>query len=120
EPWDPSLATYSSEHSDLDGKGYAVRYVGQPLCPWMLAYGPWSGARALARDRSRLSRTSAIIVVPRERGSGQVTVGSRGEPVIDYQVVGVDRDHVRMGVGAATRIAEAGGAIRIWSHHTHR
>ncbi len=120
EPWDPSVATYSSEHSDLDEGGYGVRYAGQPLSPWMLAYGPWSGARWLSRDRSRLSRTSAIIVVARDRGSGQVTVGSRGKPVVDYRVLGVDRDHVRTGVRAAMKIAEAAGAKRMWSHHSRQ
>jgi choline dehydrogenase-like flavoprotein len=120
EPWHPASATYSTEHDDLDGNGYGVRYVGQPLSPWMLAYGPWSGARALSKDRSRLLRTSAILVVPRDRGAGRVTVGSRGEPVIDYRVAGVDRDHVRAGVRGAMRIAEAAGAKRIWSQHTRR
>ena len=105
EPWDGTLTPYSSEHSDLDGNGYGVRYVGQPLSPWMLAYGPWTGARALSRDRSHLRRTSAILVVLRELGSGQVTAGSGGEPVIHYRVVGIDRDHVRAGV-------DGGGANR--------
>ena len=120
EPWDGTVAPYSSEHSDLDGNGYGVRYVGQPLSPWMLAYGPWAGARALSRDRTRLRRTSAILVVLRETGSGQVTAGSVGEPAIHYQVVGNDRDHVRAGVAGAVQIAEAGGAKRIWSQHTRR
>ena len=120
EAWDGTSMTYSSEHSDLDGSGYGVRYVGQPMSPWMLAYGPWTGARALSRDRSRLSRTSTILVVLRELGSGRVIAGSGGEPVIQYQVGGIDRDHARVGVKGAARIAEAAGAKRIWSQHTRR
>jgi long-chain-alcohol oxidase len=120
EPWDGTLATYSSEHSDLDGNGYGVRYVGQPLSPWMLAYGPWTGARELSRDRSRVRRTSAILVVLRELGSGRVTAGSEGEPVVHYRVGGIDRDHVRAGVKGAVQIAEAAGANRVWSQHTCR
>jgi long-chain-alcohol oxidase len=120
ESWDQSLMPYSSEHSDLDGNGYGVRYVGQPLSPWMLAYGPWTGARALSRDRGHLRRTSTILVVLRDRGSGQVTEGSGGEPVVHYRVEGLDRDHVRAGVRGAVQIAEAAGAKRIWSQHTRR
>jgi choline dehydrogenase-like flavoprotein len=119
-PWDGTLATYSAEHSDLDGNGYGVRYVGQPLSPWMLAYGPWTGARALSRDRSYFRRTSTILAVLRELGSGRVTAGSRGEPVVHYRVAGIDRDHVRAGVTGAVRIAEAAGAKRVWSQHTCR
>lgn len=118
EPWDGTLASYSSEHSDLDGSGYGVRYVGQPLSPWMLAYGPWTGARALLRDRNHRRRTSSILVVLRDLGSGQVTAGRAGEPVIRYRVVGIDRDHVRAGVIGAAQIAEAAGAKRVWSQHT--
>ena len=120
ESWDQSLMPYSSEHSDLDGNGYGVRYVGQPLSPAMLAYGPWTGARALSRDRSHLRSTSTILVVLRDRGVGRVTAGSGGEPVVHYRVDGIDRNHVRAGVRGAVQIAEAAGAKRIWSQHTRR
>jgi long-chain-alcohol oxidase len=120
EPWDGTSTTYSSEHSDLDGNGYGVRYVGQPLSPWMLAYGPWTGARALLRDQSHFRRTSTTLVVLRDLGSGRVTAGSGGEPVVHYRVVGIDRDHVRAGVMGAAQIAEAAGAKRVWSQHTRR
>lgn len=120
EYWDQSLMPYSSEHSDLDGNGYGVRYVGQPLSPAMLAYGPWTGARALSRDRSHLRRTSTLLVVLRDRGAGRVTAGSGGEPVVHYRVDGIDRDHVRAGLCGAVQIAEAAGAKRIWSQHTRR
>jgi long-chain-alcohol oxidase len=120
ESWDQSSMPYSAQHSDLDGNGYGVRYVGQPLSPWMLAYGPWTGARALSKDRSRLRCTSTLLVVLRERGSGQVTAARTGEPVVHYRVDGIDREHVRAGVRGAARIAEAAGAQRIWSQHTPR
>lgn len=120
ESWDQSSMPYSAEHSDLDGNGYGVRYVGQPLSPWMLAYGPWTGARAFSYDRSCLRRTSTICVVLRDRGSGRVAAGRGGAPAVHYRVGGIDLDHVRAGVRGAVRIAEAAGAKRIWPQHRRR
>ncbi len=120
ESWDQSSMPFSSEHGDLDGDGYGVRYVGQPLSPWMLAYGPWTGAADFSRDRSRLHCTSTILVVVRDHGSGHVSVAPTGQPRIHYRVSGVDRRHLQIGVMGAMRIAAAGGAHRIWPQHTNR
>ncbi|OBS01357.1 hypothetical protein A9W98_20575 [Mycobacterium gordonae] len=120
ESWDQLSMPYSAEHSDLDGNGYGVRYVGQPLSPWMLAYGPWTGAADFAHDRSRLHSTSTILVVLRDHGDGRVTVGPGGHPRVHYRVSGMDRAHLQAGLAGALRIAVAGGAIRVWPQHTQR
>ncbi len=115
EPGDQSLTPYSSEHSDLDGNGYGVRYVGQSLWPWMLAYGPWAGARAVAGPKpvsphvdDSCSPSRPGIRSGDSRGWGTSVVAS------------VDYDHVRAGVWGAAQIAEAVGAKRIRPQPTRR
>jgi long-chain-alcohol oxidase len=119
EPWDQSLLPYSSEHSDLDGNGYGVRYVGQPLSPWMLAYGPWAGARAFVGPKP-LSPHVDDSCSPSRPGIRSGDSRGWGTPVVDYRVASVDYDHVRAGVWGAAQIAEAAGAKRIWPQPTRR
>jgi long-chain-alcohol oxidase len=118
-PWEGTMqAIYSDEHRFLTGS-YGVKYETTALQPVIaVAVLPWRDPRQYRSLLEKLSHTSAIGVLLRDRDGGRVTIGRDGHPVAHYALSGFDRAHLRRGFVGAARILEAGGARLIFSPHT--
>ncbi|MFN8522454.1 MAG: GMC family oxidoreductase [Chloroflexota bacterium] len=118
EPWTGTLqAAYSDELADLNG-GYGAKLETAPVHPVAAASGlAWDGAAAFRRGVDQLRRTTVIAVLTRDLGSGRVSIGRSGRPVVDYRVDPRDQVHVRAGVVAAARVLLEAGARSVRSSH---
>lgn len=118
-PWEGGMQTrYSTEHADLDGRGYGVIYETAATNPAIaVSFMSWTGARAHLERMRSLPHLSGVGVITRDRDSGRVTVGRDGEPVVHYRLSSYDAAHVRAGIAGAARIVEAAGATSIFSGH---
>jgi choline dehydrogenase-like flavoprotein len=118
-PWEGGMQTrYSTEHADLDGRGYGVIYETAATNPAIaVSFMSWTGARAHLERMRSLPHLSGVGVITRDRDSGRVTVGGDGEPVVHYRLSAYDAAHLRAGVAGAARIVEAAGAEQIFSGH---
>ncbi|GAA1101921.1 GMC family oxidoreductase N-terminal domain-containing protein [Tsukamurella strandjordii] len=121
-PWEGGLQTrYSTEHADLDGRGYGVIYETGPLHPGAAAiFQPWHSAAHLADEMRSLRNTAAVGVILRDTGSGRVAVGRDGEPVPHYRLNDHDAAHLHRGVVGAAQIIAAAGATSVRSAHQVR
>jgi choline dehydrogenase-like flavoprotein len=117
-PWEGTMqAIYSDEHRFLTGS-YGVKYETTSLQPVIaVAVLPWRDPRQYRSSLEKLSHTSAIGVLLRDRDGGRVTIGRDGHPVSHYALSGFDRAHLRRGFIGAARILEAAGARLIFSPH---
>lgn len=115
-PWTGTLqAYYSDQFADLDS-GYGFRFETAPLHPGLQGAGaPWEGADQFDALMRRISHTSPVGILLRDRFGGQVTISRIGLPVIHYQVSRYDQRHVRKGVEAAAQVLLAAGAQDIFS-----
>ncbi len=118
-PWEGGMQTrYSTEHADLDGHGYGVIYETAATNPaTAVSFMSWTGGRAHLDQMRSLPHLSGVGIITRDRDSGQVEVGSDGEPVVRYRVSAYDAAHMRAGIEGAARIVEAAGARRLFSGH---
>lgn len=118
-PWTgPPQSRYSREHRDLDGEGYGVIYETAPItAAFGAAFVPWHGAEAHASRMRQLRHLAPMVVIDRDRDSGEVKVGKDGEPVVHYRISDRDAAHLHQGIVGAARIAEAAGAVEIFSAH---
>lgn len=121
-PWEGGLQTrYSTEHADLDGRGYGVIYETGPVHPGAVAlFQPWHSAAHLDADMRELQRTVSVGAIVRDAGSGRVTVGRDGEPVVRYRLSDHDAAHMQRGVVGAAQILAAAGATSLRSAHQVR
>ncbi|HMD39215.1 MAG TPA: GMC family oxidoreductase N-terminal domain-containing protein [Candidatus Acidoferrum sp.] len=117
-PWEGTMqAIYSDEHRFLTGN-YGVKYETTALQPVIaVAVLPWRGAEQYRSLLGKLSNTTAIGVLLRDRDGGRVTLDREGNPVTQYRLSEFDRGHLRKGFIGATRILEAAGARQIFSPH---
>lgn len=115
-PWTGTLQAYfSDQFADLDG-GYGVKFETIPLHPSFLALaGPWDGGGQFDAVMRGLAHTSFIGILPRDRGSGSVTITRAGVPVIDYTVSQYDRQHLRRGLAGAADVLLAAGAEELFT-----
>ena len=110
-------AIYSDEHRFLTGN-YGVKYETTALQPVIaVAVLPWREPEHYRTLLGKLSNTTAIGVLLRDRDSGRVTLHSNGNPVTHYALSEFDRAHLRRGFLGAARILEAAGARLIFSPH---
>lgn len=118
-PWVGGMQTrYSTEHADLDGRGYGVIYETAPTTPAIaVSFMSWTGARAHLDLMRSLPRLSGVGIITRDRDSGEVKVGTDGEPVVRYRISAYDAAHMRTGIENAARIVEAAGATKVLSGH---
>lgn len=118
-PWEGSMqALYSDEHRDLDGEGYGLKYETAPIHPsLMAAFSAWNSGAEHAQLMRLLPRVSAVGILLRDRGEGEVRVGRDGSSRVRYRLDPHDVEHVRTGVDGAARILEAAGAEWIASSH---
>ncbi|MCP2324250.1 choline dehydrogenase-like flavoprotein [Hamadaea flava] len=118
-PWEGGIQTrYSTEHADLDGHGYGVIYETAATNPaTAVSFMSWTGAQAHLDQMRSLPNLSGVGIITRDRDSGQVKVGSDGEPVVHYRLSAYDAAHMRAGIEGGARIVEAAGARRLFSGH---
>jgi long-chain-alcohol oxidase len=117
-PWEGTMqAIYSDEHRRMNG-GYGVKYETASLQPVIaVAATPWVGAAHYRSLLGRLSQTTAIGVLLRDKDAGTVKIDSEGRPIATYSLSGFDRKNLRDGFIGAGRILEAAGAKLIYSPH---
>ncbi|ADG79646.1 Glucose-methanol-choline oxidoreductase OS=Tsukamurella paurometabola (strain ATCC 8368 / DSM/ CCUG 35730 / CIP 100753 / JCM 10117 / KCTC 9821 / NBRC 16120/ NCIMB 702349 / NCTC 13040) OX=521096 GN=Tpau_3053 PE=4 SV=1 [Tsukamurella paurometabola] len=121
-PWEGGLQTrYSTEHADLDGRGYGVIYETGPMHPGAAAiFQPWHSAEQLAEEMRALRNLGVVGVITRDTGSGRVAVGRNGEPVAHYRINDHDAAHMHRGIVGAAQILAAAGASSVRSAHQVR
>lgn len=118
-PWTgPPQSRYSKELRDLDGEGYGVIFETAPItAAFGSGFVPWHGAAEHARRMGQLRNLAPIALIVRDRDSGEVKVGRDGEPVAHYRLSGRDTAHLHRGLVGAAEIAEAAGALEVFSTH---
>jgi long-chain-alcohol oxidase len=117
-PWEGTMqAIYSDEHRFLTGN-YGVKYETTALQPVIaVAVLPWREPLHYRSLLGKLSKTTAIGVLLRDRDGGRVRLDREGNPVAHYALSEFDRAHLRRGFIGAARILEAAGARLIFSPH---
>jgi len=117
-PWEGTMqAIYSDEHRRMTGN-FGVKYETTALQPVIAAAVlPWREPRQYRALLEKLSHTSGIGVLLRDRDGGRVTVDRSGAPVSHYALSKFDAGHLREGFIGAARILEAAGARLIYSPH---
>ncbi|MFX0592253.1 GMC family oxidoreductase N-terminal domain-containing protein [Melissospora conviva] len=118
-PWEGGMQTrYSTEHADLDGRGYGVIYETAATNPaTAVSFMSWRGAQSHLDQMRSLPHLSGIGIITRDRDSGEVRVGDDGEPTVHYRISVYDAAHLRAGIAGGARILEAAGALRLFSGH---
>lgn len=119
-PWEGMLSsTYSDQDTDMDGRGYGVKYEHVATPPSiLLSFSPWRGGREHAELMQAMPYTAPLGVLLRDRGVGEVRAGRDGQPVVRYKLSPEDVDLLRRGTRGAARAVEAMGARRIYSSHS--
>ena len=117
-PWEGTMqAIYSDEDRFLTGN-YGVKYETTALQPVIaVAVLPWRESEHYRSLLGKLSNTTAIGVLLRDRDGGRVSVDAEGNPVAHYALSEFDRGHLRSGFIGAARILQAAGARMIFSPH---
>ncbi|HZF12838.1 MAG TPA: GMC family oxidoreductase N-terminal domain-containing protein [Thermoanaerobaculia bacterium] len=111
EPWNgPPQSILSDEFAPGKG-GYGFRLETAPAHPGLLALAtPWCGARDHRREMQASARKCTIIVLVRDKNTGRVRLGRDGTPVVDYRPGRLERQLIRDGIAAASRVHLAAGA----------
>ncbi len=119
-PWEGVLSsTFSDQDSDMDGRGYGVKYEHVAIPPSiLLSFSPWRGGRQHAELMQALPYTGGLGALLRDHGEGEVRTGRDGEPVVRYKLSPDDVEHLRRGTRGAASVVEAGGARRVFSSHS--
>ena len=104
---------------DLDGTYHGFWVEAAPAHPGLFAMSiPWvSGRRHKEFMQKYYARSSAAIVLLRERSSGSVAVGKDGYPRVTYELEKLDKDTLVRGMEETARILSAAGATGIWTTH---
>ncbi len=121
DPWAGPPQTVSVwKFIDLDGSYHGFWVEAAPAHPGLFALSiPWAGGRQ-HKDfmRTSYSRSSASIVLLRERSWGRVGVDSDGHPVVTYDLGREDKETLMRGMEETARILAAAGARRVWTAHS--
>jgi choline dehydrogenase-like flavoprotein len=104
---------------DLDGTYHGFWVEAAPAHPGLFALSiPWVNGRSHKDFMKRYySRSSASIVLLRERSSGRVSIDRDGYPVVTYHLEQADKDTLVLGMEETARILAAAGAVGIWTTH---
>ncbi len=118
EPWKGPPQTIAVwKFIDLDGTYHGFWVEAAPAHPGLFALSiPWVDGRRHKEFMQRLySRSSASIVLLRERSSGCVSIDKDGYGVVTYDLEQADRDTLVRGMEETARILRAAGAVGVWA-----
>jgi choline dehydrogenase-like flavoprotein len=121
EPWKgPPQTIAVTRFLDLEGSGHGFWIEAAPAHPGLVALSlPWVDGRAHKRwMHEDYRRSTATIVLVRERSEGSVGLDGRGDPVVRYDLGSADRATLANGLGEAARIVAAAGASRLVPLHS--
>ena len=116
EPWTGAIQTrYSDQFSD-QGDGYGTKFETVPIHFAMpaSAFG-WEGPAAHKATLARLSHSSIVGLLLRDRDAGRVATGRDGIPRVHYDLSIHDVRHLRSGLRGAAEVLAAAGATEIFS-----
>ncbi len=119
-PWaGPPQTVAVRKFIDLDGTYHGFWVEAAPAHPGLFALSiPWvDGKQHKDFMRQYYSRSTASIILLRERSSGSVSVDKSGFPLVSYQLEQRDRSTLVRGMEETARILAAAGAVRIWTTH---
>ncbi len=117
EPWKgPPQTVAVWKFIDLDGTYHGFWVEAAPAHPGLFALSiPWVDGRSHKDFMARFySRSSASIVLVRERSSGRVSIDRDGNAVVTYDLERADRDTLVRGIVETARILRAAGAVAVW------
>ena len=120
EPWKgPPQTVAVWKFIDLDGTYHGFWVEAAPAHPGLFALSiPWiDGRRHKEFMKDYYARSSASIVLLRERSSGRVSVDRDGFPVVAYDLEQADRQTLVRGMDETARILAAAGAVGVWTTH---
>ena len=123
EPWKgPPQTVAVWKFIDLDGTYHGFWVEAAPVHPGLFALSiPWvSGGQHKDFMRRYYSRSSASIVLLRERSSGVVSIGKDGYAAVTYNLEKQDQETLIRGMEETARIVAAAGATGIWTTHNDR
>ena len=120
EPWKgPPQTVAVWKFIDLDGTYHGFWIEAAPAHPGLFALSiPWVSGRGHKEFMQKYyARSSATIVLLRERSSGRVAVDRDGNPVVSYDLEPADRQTLIRGMEETARILAAAGAVGVWTTH---
>lgn len=120
DPWKgPPQTVAVWKFIDLDGTYHGFWIEAAPAHPGLYALSiPWvSGRQHKDFMRKYYARSSASIVLLRERSSGSVSIDKHGFPSVEYDLGRADRETLVRGMEETARILAAAGAVGLWSTH---
>lgn len=115
DPWSGIMqALYSDQFTNLDGKGYGVKFETAPIHPVFLGVlNPWRSGEQFKRLVTRYRHKNLVGVIVRDTSAGRVTIDRRGRPVWKYRLNKHDIEHLRQGVMRASEVLAAAGANEV-------
>lgn len=119
-PWQgPPQTVAVWKFIDLDGSYHGFWIEAAPAHPGLFALSiPWvSGRQHKDFMKEYYSRSSASIVLLRERSYGRVSVDKDGYPSVTYDLNSVDRSTLVRGMEETAKILAAAGATGVWTTH---
>ncbi len=120
EPWKgPPQTVAVWKFIDLDGTYHGFWIEAAPAHPGLFALSiPWVDGKGHKEFMERYyARSSATIVLLRERSSGCVAIDRDGNPVVTYDLEPADRQTLIRGMEETARILAAAGAVGVWTTH---
>jgi choline dehydrogenase-like flavoprotein len=120
EPWKgPPQTVAVWKFIDLDGTYHGFWVEAAPAHPGLFALSiPWASGRGHKEFMEKYySRSSASIVLLRERSSGTVSVDKEGYPSVSYALEREDRETLVKGMEETAKILAAAGATGVWTTH---
>ena len=120
EPWKgPPQTVAVWKFIDLDGTYHGFWVEAAPAHPGLFALSiPWASGRQHKDFMLRYyNRSSASIVLLRERSSGRVSIDKDGFARVSYDLQQADRETLVRGMEETARILAAAGAKGVWTTH---
>ena len=118
-PWQGAPQTIvCDEFRNMDGNGYGVRLEVAPVHPGLAASSmAWRDPLHHKRLMQRIANMANTIVIARDQGQGEVTLGHDANPKISYSLSRADEEHLLFGAERAAEIQRAAGAKLILGPH---